>query len=503
MKTKPQISVMPVLLFALTTLTGCGGGGSDTGSQTTSSTQLDSQLRGIIASKGLSGDPMSSLSAPDISDKTAQLGMLLFFSKSLGGDRDSACVTCHHPMLGGGDNLSLPIGVEATNPDLLGPGREQFFGATHFDGGPPVPRNAPTTFNSAGWDQVMFHDGRVESMGKTPHKNGTDGLGIRTPDSSFGVADPLAGANLVQAQARFPVTSPEEMKGFNHTDKDNQQIRDFLAQRLGGYASGAGLLADTEYWLAKFREVYNSPTKSADQLITEQNISFLIGEYERSQIFTDTPWKAYVNGNNSAISTAAKRGAALFFNSKANGGADCASCHSGDFFTDEGFHNLAMPQIGRGKGDGDNTEDFGRYRESRQLSDLYAFRTPTLLNVEVTGPWSHTGAYTSLEAVIKHHLNPQDAINHYDTSQLSQPGIQNLDTMRSNTQKAIDAANFEGLNLSLNDTQVNDLVEFLKTLTDPCVKSRACMAPWIPDSVDDMDPNNDHLIATDENNNPL
>jgi len=43
----------------------------------------------------------------------AQLDMKLFYTKSLGGDKDSACVTCHHPMLGGGDNLSLSIGSEA------------------------------------------------------------------------------------------------------------------------------------------------------------------------------------------------------------------------------------------------------------------------------------------------------------------------------------------------------------------------------------------------------
>ena len=52
--------------------------------------------------------------------------------------------------------------------------------------------------------------------------------------------------------------------------------------------------------------------------------------------------------------------------SKKHGGADCASCHSGDFFTDEAFHNIGMPQMGRGKGDGaGKEEDFGRFRETK------------------------------------------------------------------------------------------------------------------------------------------
>jgi len=61
----------------------------------------------------LTGDPTTNRSLPQITDNKAQLGMKLFYTKSLGGDKDSACVTCHHPMLGGGDNISLSIGSEA------------------------------------------------------------------------------------------------------------------------------------------------------------------------------------------------------------------------------------------------------------------------------------------------------------------------------------------------------------------------------------------------------
>jgi len=471
----------------------------------------DSRLQKIITDNGLTGDPMSGRTIPDISSNEAQLGMRLFFSKSLGGDQDSACVTCHHPTLGGGDDLSLPVGVGATDPDLLGPGRLHDSNSPHHDGGPPVPRNAPTTFNIAGWDSVLFHDGRVESLGKTAGQNGDDGEGIRTPDITFGSEDGLSGDNLAQAQARFPITSHEEMKGFNNDDKNNQGIRDYLSSRLGGYGDGAGELSDTSYWLEKFRTVFNQPAGTPEELINEQNIAFLIGEYERSQSFVDTPWKRYIEGDNAALSEKAKNGAVLFYNSVADGGANCASCHSGDFFTDEKFHNLAMPQIGRGKGDGvDGTDDFGRFRETKLADDLYAFRTPSLINVEVTGPWSHAGAYTSLEAVVRHHLNPSTAISNYDTSQLSHTGIQNLDKLQSNTQKALDKLEDDRLagkdviqNVSLSDTQVDEVVEFLKALTDPCVKDRNCLAKWIVDPVNDVDPNGDQLEAVDNNGDLL
>ncbi len=493
-----------VTLISSIALSACGGGGND-------ANPLDVKLGRVITGHSLTGNPMAGRTIPEVNSKTVQLGMRLFFSKTLGGDRDSACVTCHHPVLGGGDDLSLPIGVGAQNPDLLGPGRLHRPTAFHHDGGPTVPRNAPTTFNLAAWDSALFHDGRVESLAKTPLKNGADGGGIRTPDSAFGVEDSLAGVNLAQAQARFPVTSPEEMKGFNNNDKNNQQIRDYLASRFGGYGPGAGELSNSAYWLDLFRDAFDKPAATAEKLITEQNISFLIGEYERSQSLVDTPWKRYVEGDVNAISEDAKKGAMLFFNSADKGGANCSSCHSGDFFTDEEFHNVAMPQIGRGKGNGpDKTDDFGRFRETGAQDDLYAFRTPTLLNVEVTGPWSHAGAYTSLKAVVKHMADPVTAASNYDTSQLTQTGIQNLDKVQTNTQKAVAKLEADRLagkdviqSVSLTDQQIDYLVEFLKTLTDPCVKDRSCLAKWIPDPVQNADPNGDQLKAVDANSQPL
>jgi len=197
--------------------------------ETPTAPSADVELKSIISQKSLTGNPAADRLIPSINTEISQLGKELFFSKSLGGDRDSACVTCHHPTLGGGDNLSLPIGTEADNPDLLGVGRSNDLAENNPEGGPPVPRNAPTTFNTALWDQVLFHDGRVEALDKTENSNGANGTsgGIRTPDSDFGTADPLAGQNLVQAQARFPITSREEMKGFNHNNNydSNQAIR--------------------------------------------------------------------------------------------------------------------------------------------------------------------------------------------------------------------------------------------------------------------------------------
>lgn len=446
----------------------------------------DDALRNIIAESGLVGDPSIGCEIPDIESPLAQLGMKLFFSKALGGDMDTACVTCHHPLLGGGDGLRVSIGVDADYPDLLGPGR------THPSGYTTVPRNAPTTFNIGLWDQFIFHDGRLESIGKTPTRHGNDGMGIVTPDSSSGVADGLAGDNLSMAQSRFPVTSQEEMRGFRfEAGHDNEAVRIHLASRLGRYDPGRSEL-EYDRWPAEFRETFDS-REPLETLISPENIFRAIGEYERSQVFVDTPWKAYVQGDLDSLSQEAKRGALLFFTPVAEGGVGCASCHTGDKFSDEQFHVLAIPQIGPGKGDGPTQDDdFGRYRVTKDPKDLYAFRTPMLLNVEVTGPYGHDGAYLTLEGIVRHHLNPAAAVTIYDFSTI-EPDM-HVEHAWFNTQQALNkllADRAEGLptieDVELSDEQVSNLISFLYALTDPCVKDPECLAPWIP-SPSDRDP---------------
>lgn len=439
--------------------------------------ETDSALRQIIDEQGLTGDPAADHDVPSIEDPVAVLGRKLFFSQSLGGDRDSACVSCHHPVLGGGDALALSIGVGADDPDLLGPGR------THPDGDFTVPRNAPTTFNIALWDKGLFWDSRVENL--------EGDAGIRTPDSDFGEADGDAGESIVAAQTRFPVTSADEMRGFEFVmDGTNAELRTALEQRL-----------TEDGWGAEFDAAFGSPE------VTYGRIAEAIGDYEESQVFTDTPWRAYVEGDNGAIDASAKRGALLFFRDAEDGGADCASCHAGDFFTDEAFTSICAPQIGRGKGDGaTETSDFGRARETGDTSDRFTFRTPTLLNVSATGPYLHSGAYDSLADVVLHHFNPQAAVDRYDPATVPLAASDDFDantsemvTFLKTSDQVIESF---GTPLDFTERDVEDLVAFLEALTDPCVLDRACLTPWIADpETDDVDGH--LLIAIDQDGNPL
>ncbi|WP_251875948.1 cytochrome-c peroxidase [Grimontia kaedaensis] len=228
----------------------------------------------------------------------------------------------------------------------------------------------------------------------------------------------------------------------------------------------------------------------------------------RSQSFVDNRWYRYSKGDKAALDLMEKRGALKFLSNSSEGCSNCQSCHQGDLMTDEGFHNIAVPQIGRGKGDGETgTNDFGRYRETSALRDAYAFRTPSLLNVEMTSPYGHSGAFSTLEDIIKHHMDPfySSAFYTYDGPQ---PNIQLAD-QRSNTFEALWTMFFQqatGQSIlqspySYRQTDIEDVSAFLRSFTDPCTQDRACLEPWLVD--EDIDPDGLRVYAVDKNLNPL
>ncbi|MFP6880574.1 MAG: cytochrome c peroxidase, partial [Roseibacillus sp.] len=203
--------------------------------------------------------------------------------------------------------------------------------------------------------------------------------------------------------------------------------------------------------------------------ITFVHAANAIAAFEAAQWRADnSPFDRYLRGERDTMSDEAIAGMNLFY-----GAAKCADCHSGTFQTDQSFHALAMPQIGPGKGNGPSGhEDFGRYNETGDPDDMFKFRTPSLRNTQLTGPWSHSGAYNSLEAVIRHHLDPIDALNNYDRAHAVLPSRPDLDALDFIVQDdpvlraAIAAANELDLP-HLNDKKVQDLIAFIGALTDP------------------------------------
>jgi len=106
------------------------------------------------------------------------------------------------------------------------------------------------------------------------------------------------------------------------------------------------------------------------------------------------------------------------------------------------------------------------------IADRFKFRTPTLRNVALTAPYGHAGAYDTLEAVVRHNLNPLNSLYNYDREQAVLPSRPDLDAQdfvvmdTLDRMDAIAAAN-ELAPVELREPQIADLIEFLHALTDP------------------------------------
>jgi cytochrome c peroxidase len=507
----------------------------------------ETELRGIIGARKLKGDAVLSRlnPIPSMDDPMVVLGKALFWTKALSADREVACVTCHHPFLGFGDGLPVSLGVDAEYPDRLGPGRKRVKTDAHQipvfgKGDAPMPRNSPTLIGLAFWDQSITWDGTVYSETGTPGMSGVDGriiAPVDTPPVRGMFTHPLLprsdylayeekwdkGMPISSGHGLLPAAVNAAMRGKAFGAKSaptmplqtDLEVRQALAAAIGNYGSHTLPALPKNEWLPLFRRAYGDPNGPIDnvdkveKLVTANRISVAIASYERTMTFTNTPWKGYVQGNDNAISASAKRGALLFYKPIRDGGADCGSCHSGDFFTDEQYWVIAMPQIGRGKTDvnsrKDGIDDWGRAHVTGHRDDKYAYRTQTVLGVEVTGPWGHDGVFNTLDDVVRHHLNPEESIRRFDFSKIPLVGgpLQ-LNFSKEHTGYALNKLKEQrrkgkpGVlqNVTMTDAQVDDIVEFLKAQTDPCLKDQSCLARWIP-GPSDPDPDGLRLCARD------
>lgn len=166
-----------------------------------------------------------------------------------------------------------------------------------------------------------------------------------------------------------------------------------------------------------FSEAFGDPKP------TVEGVSKAIACFERTLVSGASDFDRYEwEGMTTALNESAKRGLALF-----RGKARCSTCHIGTNFTDEKFHNLGIGQM-----------DTGRAAVTGDPDDFGKFKTPTLRNIEQTPPYMHNGSLERLE----------DVIDFYDEGGIPNP---NLDA--------------EIKPLELSDTEKDDLLAFLKSLT--------------------------------------
>lgn len=412
-------------------------------------TPLDFVLRAMLSSAGV-----GPVEKPATDAAKVRLGQALFFDKILSGNRNISCSTCHTPVAFTGDGLPVSIGQG-------GQGLAQSRTPPTDANGDPVfiPRNAPDVFNRAGFD-TMFWDARVA---RDP--NGA----LMTPAGD----DLLPGLeSALAAQAMFPVTSRDEMRG----QSGQNEIADLPDDDLQGVWR---ILMDRLLAIDEYRQMFAAAYPDTDpNQLTFAHAANAIAAFEIDHwTLPDSPFDQYLAGDDAALSTQAKRGAILFY-----GKAGCARCHSGSLMTDQKFHNRVVPQVGPGKGDGeDGTWDFGRERVTGDPADRFRFRTPPLRNVAATGPYMHDGAFSTLEAAVRHCLDPATSAQNYDPAEHLPPELRALYRADQTTTILAAADADEIAPVTLTAAEFEDLMAFLESLTSPGIGSLGIHD--IPDSV--------------------
>jgi cytochrome c peroxidase len=250
---------------------------------------------------------------------------------------------------------------------------------------PPVPADNPPTPAKVELGRRLFYDADLSAdgtmacatcheqkhafaEGNATHPGVTGEPGRRNVPglANVGWLSPLTFADLAQTtlemQVAVPVlgTHPIEM-GMNGREGE-------IATRLG---------RDPCY-RAMFARAFPASGDRIDLAL----VSKAIASFERTLVSYGS---AFDHGR---LSPLARAGLAVFKH-------DCATCHAGANFTDLGYHRLDT--------DDPHPNDQGLAEHTGQAGDTARFRTPSLRNVALTGPWWHDGSARSLPEAIRRH----------------------------------------------------------------------------------------------------
>ncbi len=316
--------------------------------------------------------PLETVGPPSARSEAARftLGQALFFDKELSGPRDIACATCHISFVQISEPLPLPIGTGGAG---VGFRRRRGDGAI-------IRRHTPSLTHRTE-SAALFWDGRVE--------RGAFGAVQAPVPLPPGVTDPIEAAVLL------PLLDPDEMRGHG----DNELAAFEPDESLAIWAAIVQRLSEIDDYRTLFEEAFPG---GREPMRIENAAAAMVH-------FMRTVWNVFDSRfDRGELDDFERRGQELFF-----GDAGCDRCHSGERFTDDRFYNVGVPPLLPAAG---APLDLGRAEVTLDPSDRFAFRTPPLRNVSLTGPWMHNGTFHDLAAALRYHLDPHP--DRYDDSHL-------------------------------------------------------------------------------------
>ena len=208
----------------------------------------------------------------------------------------------------------------------------------------------------------------------------------------------------LEEQAFEPVINPIEM----HNTWENVEIT----------------LNDHNEYPLLFKNAFNI------DYIDSNHVVMALAQFERTLISTNSKFDRFLKGEEQ-LTSSELNGYAIFNSEK----GDCFHCHGTQMFMDNSFHNNGL--------DIEPFLDLGRAIVTGSINDNGKFKTPTLRNIEFSAPYMHDGRFSSLEEVIEHY----NSGGNYSLT---------VDPLMKKI----------GVGLQLTNQEKQDLIAFLKTLSD-------------------------------------
>jgi cytochrome c peroxidase len=258
---------------------------------------------------------------------------------------------------------------------------------------PPVPADNVMTAAKIALGRQLFYEPALSSNGTLPcaechqqQRGFTDGLprhigvsgdvGLRNVPglanvawrSSLTWADPSV--TSLEQQALVPMTGEAPIEMGMH-GQDGELLR---------------RLSSSDCYKAMFASAFPEHKGRIDF----QSVAAALSAFQRTMVSFDSPYDRYLRGDKTALSPIAQQGAALF---KQIG---CTNCHSGQDMTDNQHHYVGTEDLSE-------TCGYGRKECDENDRPDTNFRTPSLRNVAVTGPWMHDGRSPSIDDAIRRH----------------------------------------------------------------------------------------------------
>ncbi|NIY71140.1 di-heme enzyme [Marivivens donghaensis] len=324
---------------------------------------------------------------------------------------------------------------------------------------PPVPQDNPMSAAKVDLGRHLFYDARLSGDGSVACASCHDPVhaftdGRETAVGIHGTTGNLSAPSLANV-AYLPVNAWANPHMTSLAFQALVPLFGEAPDEMGATGQEARIfidLASDPYYANAFAEVF--PDRPAPDLFT---VTRALAAFQRSLMSFDSPYDRFKYGGDlTALSDAAQRGEQLFFDHR----FECYHCHQGVLFTDNfqradspwketGFHNTGL------YADYPDSAP-GRIEITGAPSDAGLFRTPSLRNVAVTGPYMHDGSIPDLHGVLAHYAKG------------GREGHANQDGMI--------------VGFTASDQEIADIIAFLEGLTDESFVTNSDHAdPWPED----------------------